>query len=197
MRSGAARARHRPAYTHLLDKANAGRLLDSDGPTRVLRHDEPALDTRYRLQETPEYTLALICNFDQIRSGAGWHLLARARNRCGKEIKLGDAPLENGRPVTIPKASAQNMLVVGRIQLEPSLVWRILDFAIKPPVSTLILHGVNYRLVPGTAGGPILLHLAPALGWSPEPDQVIDAQVIGLDHYSGSARITFYEIPVS
>jgi hypothetical protein len=184
------------AYTHLLDKANADRLLDSDGPTRVLRRNEPAIDARYRLQESPEYTLTLVCFFDQIRADADWQVLARVGNRCGNATKLGDAPLENGRPAAVPKATASDMIVVGRIHLEPSLGWRLRNFAFKPPISHLMIDGASYRLIPGTAGGPLLLHLPPSLGWSPEPEQTIDTKRIELDSYSGSARISFYEIPV-
>lgn len=185
------------AYTHLLDEANADRLLDSDGPTRVLRHSEHAIDGRYRLQESPEYTLTLVCYFDQVGADAGWQVLARVGNRCGTATKLGDAPLENGRPVAVPEATVRDMIVVGRIHLEPSLSWRVFNFAFKPRISTLVIDGAShYRFVTGTASGPLLLHLAPSLGWSPGPERTIDTKRIELDGYSGSARISFYEILV-
>ncbi len=189
------------AYTQRLDEANADRLLDPDGPTRVLRHKEVAIDGRYRLQESPEYTLALVCNFHQIGAGSDWQVLARGGNRCGEAVKLGEARLDTGHPVAVPSATAANMIVVGRIELEPSLSWRLKNLAFKPPISMLAIDGVYYRLVPETAAGPMLLHLTPSIGWSPKLapglKQPIDTQQIGLILYSGSASISFYEIPVS
>lgn len=188
------------AYTQRLDEANADRLLESDGPTRVLRHKEIPIDGRYRLQESPEYMLTLVCNFNQIGAGGDWQVLARGRNRCGEAVKLGEARLETGRSVAVPSATAANMIVVGRIKLEPSLSWRLKNLAFKPPISMLAIDGVYYRLVPETAAGPMLLHLTPSLGWSPELaprlKQPIDTQQIGLNWYSGAASVSFYEIPV-
>lgn len=188
------------AYTQRLDEANAERLLDADGPTRVLRHKEGAIDGRYRLQENPEYTLALVCNFIQIGSDSDWQVLARGENRCGEATKLGEARLETGLSVAVPKATGADKILIGRIKLEPSLEWRLRNLAFKPPTSMLSIDGANYRFIPGTAGGPLLLHLTPSLGWSPELspglEQPIDTQQIGLNGYSGSASISFYEIPV-
>jgi hypothetical protein len=184
------------AYTHSLDSANAERLLESDGPTRVLRRVEGAIDGRYRLQEAPEYTLALVCNFTRIGANDSWQVLDRIGNRCGRMRKLGDAPLQNGKAVAVPIPTAPNMLVVGRIDLDPSLVWRVRNLVFKSSIASLVLDGSRYRFVNGTAEGPLLLHLTPTLGWSPELGRSIDSRSIGLENYSGSARISFYEISV-
>lgn len=184
------------AYTHELDLANAERLTALNGPTRVLRESGQAIDGRSALEEDPEYTLALVCNFVQTGARAPWQVLARVPDRCGSERKLSDAPLRNGVLVTVPKPSSANMIVVGRIGLEPSFNWRLSNLLYKPPTSSLLLDDTSWRLVPDTAGGPTLLRLPPALGWSPELGQTIDTNRIGLDNYSGSARITFYELPI-
>lgn len=184
------------AYTHTLDTANAKRLVEPSGPTRVLRRPEPGVDNRYRLQENPEYVLRLVCNFTQIGYQDSWELLARGGNRCGQARELGESPLRNGFPIRVPKATARNMLVVGRIHFDPSLTWRLLNLVLKPRTALLVLDRAKYRFLTGTSEGPLLLHLPASVGWSPLPGQIIDSRSIALENLSGSASISFYEIPV-
>src|SRR5207247_2640685 len=105
-------------------------------------------------------------------------------------------PLRDGVPVAVPRPSAPDVIVVGRIHVEPSLGARLREFVFKVPPSRLVVDGVPYRFVPGTAAGPTILRLPSSVGWSPT-FAPIDANSIGLAHYKGSGRISFFEIPVS
>jgi hypothetical protein len=184
------------AYTHELDVANAHWLLNPDGPTRVLRIDTPAVDGRYHLQENPEYTLALVCNFVQAGADGGWELLARGENRCGNARQVGETQLRNGELVAVPQPSTTDALVVGRIHVTLSAEARLRALLLKAPPGSLVVNGTRYRFVPGTAEGPLLLRLPAGIGWSPDFGRPVDTNSIGLVSFPGSARISFYEIPI-
>jgi hypothetical protein len=156
------------AYTPELDQENADLLVSAGGPERVLRHlPAQAIDGRNPLMDDPLTEVALVCNYDEAVVEGEWQVLRKGPNRCGAARPLEHLTVRSGEEVPVP-AVADDELLVMRLDLGSSLAHRLQAALFKPsrPDKVVLDQASYYRLVTGNAGGPLLLCLPPATGYS-------------------------------
>ncbi len=189
------------AYTPALDDLNSESL--ATGPQFVLSQPGSIdVDHRLRLQESPRYSRALLCNFRVSGVAKRWALFARSdSSRCGPLTPLAETPIDGNDVITVPAPSGPDMAVLVGIDLEPTVLDRLFQGTVLPlSVPTVVLDGVAYRLVPANAAEPFLVNTpASVKGTSLQ----IHAHTIGvgrspsLGQGNVATRLRFYEMRVA
>lgn len=194
------------AYTVALDEQNADALVGPDAPERILREMPGALDGRNPDFESPAANMAMLCNYRQLTTGDRWQVLGRGPQRCGAAVPAGSARASAGEWVNVPApASTAPELVFARLRgVDASLLTRAAPLVYKAPETYMETDdGSRFRLVPETAGGPLLmaapaeLGLDPSFGFSRQIHrfQLTQRQTLGL-HGLDSVEVDFFRVPL-
>jgi len=175
------------AYDEQLDAFNAARVRAD----RVLVQRTPATDAEVLAFQAPATYLALICRYRELSANGTWEVLARTSDRCGREHEIGTATFAAGETVHVPPGDG---LVVAHVRLHRSAAAKLVDTVLKPfSLPHVTLGGITYRLVAGTASGPLVLREPAAAGRSPFFGGFAAYDSFTLDR---AATIEFDSIPV-
>lgn len=151
------------AYTPELDNLSAGFLSSARAPDRVLRSRQN--------QETkgPATTTALFCHYRELAAAGRWQVLARTGNRCGAPRLAARVETRTSRPVAIPRAGPDEIVVVRMYGLGLSLRDRVQDLLYKGPRWSVRLGAgaKRYSLAPLTAEHPMLIRIPPQTDYPP------------------------------
>ena len=97
------------AWTEDLDRRNAEAMASDDGPQRILRQNLNALG-RYPAFESPAAMIAMLCNFEALRTTEEWQVLGRVDDRCGEPRHIGRAEGTYGEPFAVPSAPTSSVV---------------------------------------------------------------------------------------
>lgn len=235
------------AYTPALDELNAERLASPDGPARILVHppslsfgvgsdyfsalteeqraeldgaNDISIDGRYLAYEQPQANLALLCNFEPLRTTLAFQVLARVPDRCGEPRPLGSAEAESGEAIEVPNPPTPADIVIAAVHgLEPEgLLERIGELLYKAPIRR-VAFGVapgagesasagvvdparSFRLTPGVAEDGLLLSapdgadLPSPFTLAPNAATVTFSEHSGFLSSPGELELDFYAIAV-
>jgi hypothetical protein len=158
------------AYLPRLDDRNAASYADArHGPEMVVYHAVPG-DGHHPRFQSPAAVVALICNFVPIVDPNSFsQVLKRSPNRCGAEHGRAAVRGKLGSRLTWKSDPGdQNMVIVGRVQLDRRLTERVSGvLRVRPRSWTYQLgafdNGGVYRFDPGTASQPHLLSIPECL----------------------------------
>jgi hypothetical protein len=183
------------AYTSELDQRNADALSSDDGPRRILRHavaqggrtlppsgfegasrsalqgsNSHSIDGRYGPYDAPATTLAMLCHFEALRTSRAYQVLGRVPDRCGEPRPLLSLPADYGEPIEVPQPPRRRDVVIARVHgLEPSGIERLRTFLFRAAARVIVFdERVEYRIVPGTATGGLIISAAPRVDF-PRP----------------------------
>ena len=187
------------AYTPELDLANAEALAAVSGPSRILRFQPSALDTRNPMFESPAYVLSMLCNFEELRKTHDYEVLGRSTNHCGITRML-TAPEKVSGFVAVPSVPAGSALLMS-ISHRNSLFERVRTFVFKPAANPFVVIRTDdststYRLIEATASGSLLLCVPRTAGFNGRFVQTHCPRSVKLIHMDG-ATISFFAIPMS
>jgi hypothetical protein len=189
------------AYSDELDRRNADRLVDPDGPRHVLRRTESPIDQRFRIFETPQYTYEILCRFSNEVVADSWQVVERsAESRCGDPVSLGVAEVAPGVNVPVPQASTPGSVVFAEVDVERSLPYSLIRRIFKPPPTSIILNDRPFRIVANHLSGPLLLSIP---DWDELPIRALgidgtDTQQLGVEGDGiNDVRVEFFEVPLS
>jgi hypothetical protein len=146
------------AYTEELDSRNAEELANPRGPERILREMVAPIDSRYQGFESPAAMIAMLCNFEPLRTTERWQVLGRVPDRCEEPVPLRTVEAAYGQPVDVPGVDG-NRVVVARVhgvQVEGLERLRTLVYRSRTR-GVAFDDGFGYRLLPGTASDGLLL----------------------------------------
>ncbi|MEA2135388.1 MAG: hypothetical protein QOC68_3297 [Solirubrobacteraceae bacterium] len=184
------------AYTTYLDERNAATARSPAGPDVIMREQAPVADGRNPAFEAPAATRAILCHFRTAQGPFGrWLMLERSAPRCGRERPLRTVVAKLGAPTPVPPAPDASSVVIVRIEgigvsgLETlrSALYRAL------PRRILMDGGRTNRLIPGTAGDGLMLHV-PARADYPAPfglDQAAKTVAVTKSDQRGDVRLRF------
>jgi hypothetical protein len=197
------------AYTHELDELNADALESPDGPQRVLRHDDEvdgaSIDSRYGPYEAPATTLAMLCNFEALRTTSDHQVLGRVPNRCGEPRPLESLEVGYGQWVEIPEPPSEGEAVVAIVRgLEPVSRERLRTLVYRGLLRAVIFDDhTSWRIIPDTIEGMPIIVSAPEgvdfpspFALAPETRQLHFWLEPGLGDASGPLSIEFLALPV-
>ncbi len=194
------------AYTADLDRLNADEVADPDGPEIILRENPDGIDpfansrsieARYPAWDPPEEARAILCHFAPIRTTPNWQVLARTADRCGPEKLIASVGSGVGQRIAVPPPRRGEVVYVrihgigiDGFETLRALLWR-------PRFRFAYLSDTtNFRLVPDTATGGLLLASDPALDQPGPYSQIPQATEIRLEGVSGDIRYDFYRMKV-
>jgi hypothetical protein len=179
------------AFDAQLDRLNAA-YVAAHGAERVLRQRTPVVDAKLPAFEAPATYLALVCHYRELAADGSWEVLGRVPYRCGPERRVGTQVVRAGDVVTVPKA-APDELLYARIRIARPLGARLRSFVYKPTsVPTIELGGADYRLLPATAGNPLLLRLPARAGVSPLYGGYASSDFLAVRHVPSPFTIDFF-----
>jgi hypothetical protein len=148
------------AYDEQLDAFNAARVQAD----RVLVQRTPATDAEVLAFQAPATYLALVCRYRELSATGSWEVLARTDDRCGRPHEIAKASFAAGETVHVPPGKG---IVVAHVHVHRSAASRLVETVLKPfSVPHVTLGGITYRLVAGTASGPLVLREPAAAGRS-------------------------------
>jgi hypothetical protein len=190
------------AYTESLDRRNADEALAADGPDRILVHNEPDIDGRNAGWEQPLATRAILCHFRPVSTTTDWQVLARAGNRCGQPRLLDEVETKYGAATAVPVANAGEAVYMEVEGLEPHGFERLRTLALRSLDRWVTYDdGRVYRVMPGTAGGGLLLAVPPAGDYRPpfSLDQNVRTLMFTRSQnaeQSGDLTLRFFALPI-
>jgi hypothetical protein len=197
------------AYTEELQNANLEALESPSGPEVILRQNTAVVDPTFPngaidgdlgAFDPPRTTIAMLCNFEAIRTTERWQLLARRPDRCGAERRIESVHTRFGESVAVPRAGPRD-LVVARIHgAEIGGLERLRSLLYRPYGRVIVIDGVLHGLNPGTAASGLLLNAPPRSDY-PAPfalgPQAEELSVSSLSGASSALTIDFTAIPIS
>jgi hypothetical protein len=182
-------------WTVNLDRANADALASPAGPELVLREPLRSIHDRQPLWDQPATQLALLCGYRTVAQEQYWLLLERATDRCSSPAEMFTIEAKAGELVRLPPTEQDEVLL---FSVDPhwSLAERVQELAFKPFVLPMLTNDQGtYRLVPGTAGGPMIARVGPLVNeWSPQFGGRFDVGTFRLNH---DAAVTFARVKVT
>jgi hypothetical protein len=194
------------AYTPTLDRLNAEMVESPDGPERLLRENQLAvdaefpsadLDDRFAGWDPPEQARAVLCNFTPLWEDERWQVLGRVPDRCGPEREVESVSAAAGEAVTVPTPGPGEVVFARVHGAGVSGLERVQTFLFHAASRHATVNGeTRYRLVPETAGDGLLLRAAPGIVKPGPFDPIPDARTLAIE--GGSDRITydFYALQV-
>lgn len=157
------------AYTAALDHENATALAEPDGPEVLLR-ENVAVDGRHPAFQSPEYLLAMVCNFTEAHATARWTVLVRTPDRCGEPEPVAAADATTGEVVALPRPQDCAGVLTMRVDgLMATQLEKLLDLVYKGPRYALAVAGGEYRFIPLTASQPHVLWAPGDPAWMQGP----------------------------
>jgi len=191
------------ANTPVLDGLNGESLLTA--PQFVLSRLSPAspaigIDGRLGTQESPRYSRAVLCNYTLSGVEDNWALFTHTSHHCGPLIALSQVLVGSKSVITVPAPSRPGMAVLVGIDLQPTVIDRLLQGTVAPlTIPTVVLDGVDYRLVAANAAEPFLVTTPNSVKGT---NLQIHASTIGISRAPSLgqgavvARLRFYEMRV-
>jgi hypothetical protein len=158
------------AYTRDLDRANAKFLRSDEAPERILRWTPTgplaSIDGRSYLFDSPEAKLEMLCRYVPLAAGAGWEVLGRVESRCGPIDWFAEVDPAVGETVTVPWRERPGAIIVASIDgLASTLGDRVEAVVMKNQPWWIVFDpAARFRLVPGTAIGPLLMGVPESIG---------------------------------
>jgi hypothetical protein len=197
------------AYTPYLDHRAASTLTAPGGPARVLRHSgafgpQVSIDGRVTPFDSPEVTLAMLCQFRALRTTADYQVLAPAPGRCSERRPLTTVHAAWGESVPVPPAGPREAVIVTAEGLEPRGTERFLNLVYRAAPRRVILtidgHQGSYRLAPAGATTGLLLQVPPRLDLPSPYNLAVNAEQIGFERDGGGGAdgltLRFYAVPL-
>ncbi|MEO6511132.1 MAG: hypothetical protein ABIO16_09090, partial [Nocardioides sp.] len=136
------------AYTPYLDDLNARAAQDAPGDQYVLRRAVPPVDGRNTVWETPAYLMTLACDYTRVIGDVSWTLLRHSPEpHCEGPQDAGSVDVTGGRPVKVPEAGPDEMVVARFDPDPPGMLTKLFHAALKDfsPYKILV-DGVPYRI---------------------------------------------------
>ena len=162
------------AWTEELDRINAEEMASPDGPDRILRQNLNALG-HFPAYESPSAMLAMLCNFEPLRTTERWQVLGRVPDRCGEPVPLGSAEAAYGERVTVPEAPPGSLVFARVDGVVDTGLRRLTGLFTRPQIRKInfdsggvpssLLSGTPhtglYTFLPGTAGDGLVMTIPP------------------------------------
>lgn len=146
------------AFTADLDAINARAISHAPADQRVLRDALQVIDGRNPRWETPQYLLALTCNYQVIHSAGTWTVLHHGGNRCSSPRVLSTRPIDAGETVEVPSVGGNSIVLARFTPRTQNLSRRAVATILKDWWPLMVTADqVRYRLPDGLAGGPLML----------------------------------------
>ena len=92
------------AFTPSLDHLNAATLRSPTGPGAVISFDRATDDNRNPDWESPEYEVALACNFEETAAQGDARVFERRSDLCGDAVPLSEVTVRAGEQIDVPSA---------------------------------------------------------------------------------------------
>ena len=207
------------AYTPGLDQLDAEVLESPSGPEVILRHRPCgatvmppfvgceawiAAGPTFLPHQEPSATIAMLCNFEPVRTTVRFQVLRRALSRCGPSRLLYSETVANLQSSRIPRSVGPNEAVFARVHgLEPGGLERLRAFLYRSVERTAFFDELyGYRVVPGTMSDGVILRVPTKLNFEPPFPVTPNAKTIGFETKPGfwvspgSYRIEYFALPV-
>ena len=179
------------AYTERLDGLGADVLASTGGPEFVLHGNEPTIDGRFGLLESPQTTRALLCHFVPVDQDARWLLFARSSDadRCSARTTLTSVHVQAGEAVAVPQIDAATQALLVSIEFDTGAIDTLQASLYRADEYAMILDGTSSRVLPKVTveAGPI--YIPPSAGWGDAFRTLTEPpRTVAVDH---AATVTF------
>jgi len=189
------------AWTEDLDRRNAETMASDDGPQRILRQNLNALG-RYPAFESPAAMIAMLCNFEALRTTEEWQVLGRVENRCGEPRHIGTAEGTYGEPFEVPRAPADGVVFAEVHGIQVAGLERLRTMLLRSR-GRQVKFGDDDRLytfIAATAADGLLLRAPPGIDF-PAPFELAPNEDEVTFLYEGGAAgkpltVDFFTMPV-
>ena len=144
----------------------------------------------------------MLCNYSVFTTTDSWQILAKSPDRCGAPEKIATAEVGLGEQIEVPAGSDDDVVYARIDGLEGSLLQRVATTLYKAPEFYIDTDHGTYRLVPGTATGPLVMRV-PASVDPPAPFSFapgtngLRVWMKGPFGFIDSLRVTFFRLPIS
>lgn len=183
------------AFDGRLDRLNASALVQR-GADRILRQRTPTVDSKVAEFEAPATYLAMVCHYRELAADGSWEVLARTPDRCGRPRVFATAVGQAGKPIAVPRAPRADDIVYARIRF-PRAPWtRLQSLLLRPVHPPRIRLGGDFRFLPATAGGPLVMRMPASGGLSPLFGGFNAYDWFQLEHVPSPVAVEFVALPI-
>ncbi len=191
------------AYTPRLDELNAAAYANAhNGPDRVLRQVDQAIDERNPIWESPAAALSMLCHFNEIEHSGEWQTLARVPDRCGKPHALETIHSSLGRTITLldPPEGAVMVAAIEGVQVAG---WERLETLFRGARARYVtVNGqsdLRFRVPPGTVQDGLILDVPYNADYAAPFNLNMNARTLRVQvdgHSSGAITIRLSAVPI-
>lgn len=194
------------AYTERLDRLNADRAADPDGPQRIIRVNpieavgdafQRSIDGRYPAWDPPAEALAILCNFDVVSESDSYQVLARVPDRCGEPELIGSVEAGAGEAVEVPPARRGEVVFATVEGADVTGVERLVTAAYRAEFRFAEIDSGPVRLVPGTAADGLLMRGDPRIVGEGPFGQAPQTTSVAIDGAGDDLRFDFFRMSVA
>ncbi len=193
------------AYTTALDEADEHAIRSRDAPQRILNKVQTEGDGRVVAFDQPLTSRAILCRYVELNTTSEWQLLGLGPNRCGAAVPLETVHANWGQSVLVPPPPNGHSLVFARIGgVDVSGFESLVSLLYRPTLREILLEGVPYRLIAGTAADGLILRAPAAVDFSAPYNLARNASTIAVRKLGqlgeGSGRpitYSFFAAPVT
>ena len=169
--------------TAALDSANAEALDERERRGSCARNCGRSRRQAPAVRSSLDH-MVLVCRYRQLSSTGSWAVFRRGVDRCGKARLLGSASTAAGKRCPYPARRRRN-IVFARIQVNETTLQRLERLLLKRKLEpSITVDGEQYRLVPATATGPLILRMPAAAGMSASAGGAVDYSRLGCNRCS-------------
>jgi hypothetical protein len=182
------------AYTPFLDDLNAESLRDHHGPDAVIRQTWLSIG-RLPPWESPDYMVALTCNFAITGETTGWQVLERTTDACGVPSPLAAAVARSGQTLRTPAARHPDDIIVATFDYPISAVERWTTALLKPShLPSVLTNGAPSELAPGTAAQFHLIRVPVTIGKRRIANGGFDVQDLAFPNAQHPVTVHFFDV---
>ena len=182
------------SYTERIDSGTADRLKASDGPERVLRSTDPAIDYRFNLLDGPQTVTAYLCDYRSVVETERWQVLSKSEHRCGPLKQISRTSIAAGEELSVPALTPDQVLFL-RIEFDIGVVREAFAAIYKADIYRMYIDDVSYKVLPTTTGQPGPLYIPAGSGWG-LPFRGTEDPPANI-RLSDAAVVTFYSVTIS
>ncbi|WP_407341761.1 hypothetical protein [Pengzhenrongella phosphoraccumulans] len=154
------------AYTEGLDKRNADTVESSPEDQVFIRSVQTvSIDGRNPLWESPNYILALACNFRPSAGDEKWVALTKVPDQCGRSVDSSTLHLRANEVAMVPEAESDEIVVARFVPDSEPIGLKLIQAVIKDYSPFMVTaDGIEYRLPEGLSNGPLVVGLPGGTG---------------------------------
>ena len=174
------------AYTSWLDRLDANWLESKKAPARlIIQAGFEDIDFRFLGFDQPFAAVQILCRYRPLLGDEHYLILARASDRCSAPHWIKTVRARWGQTVHVPTPPRHSFVIGEVLGTQPAGLEKLVGVLYKPDSPGILLNGMSFRLIAGTAADGLPLVTSPGVDFPSPYGVTAQAQTLAVTDGSG------------